>query len=179
MHPSVSYENQCEAHSGIATVKAGEENLTAGNSSWFDCPNCLTWFSPLCYIPFTHSALKRFFRSKNFTATTSGTKYLNSLLQADSTKMGTVWLSQQPCFCWQPRGPHSVHITWCKFSRTGLTQGGQTNALILPKYLVHYTCKTLPSFWAVILYSAIKLFFLLEEHDRWIHSLMTLERNDT
>lgn len=119
------------------------------------------------------------FGSKNITATTSGTKYLNSLLQAASSKLGATWLSQQPCFCWQPRGPHPVHITWWKLSRAGLTLGGQTNTLILPKYLVHYTCKTLSSFWALILYSAIKLSFLLEEHDKWIYSLMTLEWNDT
>lgn len=70
-----------------------------------------------------YTALRGFIWKQEFHSHTSGTKYLHSLLQAASTKLGAIWLSQQPCFCWQPRGPHSVHITWCKFSRTGLTQG--------------------------------------------------------
>lgn len=146
MHPS--YKNQCEAHSAMPTVKAGEENLTAGNGSWFDSLSQLP-------LPIQHSLLhplypfcfdKFHLEARISQPALPGPKYLNSLLKAASTQLGAAGLSQQPCLCWQPRGPHSVHITWCTFSHTGLTLGGQTNALILPKYLVHYTCKTLPSF---------------------------------
>lgn len=145
---------------------------------WLFVPSA-PYDSALSVTSSLHTALRSFIWKQEFHSHTSGTKYLNSLLQAAFTKLGAIWLSQQPCFCWQPQGPHSVHITWCKFSRTGLTQGRHTNALTLPKYLVHYTCKTLSSFWALILYSAIKLSFLLEEHDRLIYSLMTLEWNNT
>lgn len=61
MHPFISYKNQCEAHPVLPTVKAGEENLTGGNGSWFDsCPNCPIRSSTPCYILFTHSALRGF-----------------------------------------------------------------------------------------------------------------------
>lgn len=173
MHPSVSYNNQCEAHSVIPTLRAARKTWQLEMAAGLTVPT-----APSNSAAFVTSSLptvlwEALFRSKNFTVTTSGTKYLNALLQAASTKLGATWLSQQPCCCWKPRGPLR------NFLRVGLTLGGQTNALILPKYLVHYTCKTLSSFWALILYSAIKLSFLLEEHDRWIYSLMTLEWNDT
>lgn len=112
-------------------------------------------------LPILHCEV--LFGIKNSAATTSRTRYLSSLVQATaSTKLGPTWLSQQPCFCWQSQWSHSVHIAWCKFSHTGLTQRGYTNAWALPRYLVYYTRRTLALFRDLILFSAIKLSFLLE-----------------
>lgn len=175
MHPAISQGTV--THVVIPAVKTEEKNLTVGNGSWMLYPSHLPPPVQCSQLSHLHSFYSETsFGTKNSSATVPGTKYPNPLKQEASTKLTATQLSQRPCFR-QLQIP--IPCTWCTFLCTGLTQRGDRNAKTSPRYLGHYACKMLASFWALILCSSIKLPFPLEEYDRWTYSLMILAWNDS